>query len=305
VVKILIPHAIAKTCFLIEALLYRAVGRVPLESISEDEEDEVDAPDYADLVLTPEECRVGGLKPDPEWEESEKGEGEKLFDAAFFAGADSDEGKRLYEQWIKWKAVKDWRRNEWSHGLQELLKRHHGELLAALRGGRLGSKGQRSGQLTNEEIAEGARWSDVPWEAIPSSFWSFCEIDWEKCRAKGETAGYESIAVDTIDLFREFPLPAPQDVVGVGKIGDNFVLSDDVAGPSRKLCRPSFPWQDFHLEMAKHAVNGTLDKKQEAFIEAMATWCENHWGRRVARSTLLEKIKPYYDEFVRSPKVRK
>jgi hypothetical protein len=84
-VKILLPHEIAKACFLFDALLYRAVGRIPLAS---DSEDEFDAPD---LILTPEECRVGGLPPDPEWEESEKGEGEQLLDATVLAPADSDE----------------------------------------------------------------------------------------------------------------------------------------------------------------------------------------------------------------------
>jgi hypothetical protein len=290
-VKILLPHEIAKTCFLFDALLYRAVGRIPLAS---DSEDEFDAPD---LILTPEECRVGGLPPDPEWEESEKGEGEQLLDAAVLAPADSDERKRLYEERIKWKAVKDWRQNEWNRGFQELLKRHHNGFLMAQVEGRLRCQGQRSGLLTKEDIAAGASWQDIPWEEIPSTFWSSCEIDWEKCQAKGETAAYDSIVVDTDDLFRVFPLPAPQET-DVGKIGDYFILTDDITTSSRKLGRRPFPWDEFHLELARHAVNGTLAGKQDAFMEDMKNWCQNRWGYTVGRSTVLQKIKPYWDEFV-------
>ena len=70
--RILLPREIAETCFLIEALLSRAVGRLPLMPIQE--EDEIDAPaEYPDIVLTREECRTGGLEPDPEWEELRQG----------------------------------------------------------------------------------------------------------------------------------------------------------------------------------------------------------------------------------------
>jgi hypothetical protein len=85
--KVLLPHEIAKTCYLIVALLYRAVGRLPLQPIWENEIDPVDEPEeYPDIVLTPEECRAVGLPPDPEWEERQKREGEGLRDLLFLGG---------------------------------------------------------------------------------------------------------------------------------------------------------------------------------------------------------------------------
>jgi hypothetical protein len=159
--------------------------------------------------------------------------------------------------------------------------------------------------LTKEEITDGASWQDINWEAIPSTFWSSCQIDWEKCQAKSSTAAYESMVLYTEDLFREFPLPASQDAPGVGKIGDYLILSDEAAGPLPKSGRPPLPfWDDFHLELAKRVVNGTLRQKQEAFIADMTEWCKDR-GHSPGRSTLLQKIKPYYDEFIRSEKVRK
>jgi hypothetical protein len=292
-VKVLVAHEIAKTCFLIQALLYRAVARFPLQ-IPEDE--------AIDPVLTPEECRVAGLQPDPKWEEIEKGEDDERLLAVISWPAGSDE--RRHEERIKWKAVQEWRRNEWNHGFQELLKPHYSELLTTLREGRLRSHGQRSWPVNKEGITDDASWPGIDWEPVSSTFWSSCEIDWEKNRAKGGTAAYESIVVETEDLFREFPFPRAEET-GVGRIGDCFILTDEIAAPTGNLGRPPFPWDEFHLELAKHAVNDAFDKKQEAFIEKMKAWCENRWGRSVGRSTLLQKITPYYNEFMRSKKVRK
>jgi hypothetical protein len=297
--KILLPHEIAERCFLTDALLYRAVGRLPLKSIPE-EEDETDAPpEYPDIVLSPAESRAAGLEPDPEWEEKDKDDVERLFDLQVALG----DKQKAYEEFIKRKYTKEGRRSEWSLRFQELLKRYHNEFLTALRDGRLGSEGQRSGQLTEEEIAEGARWSDVPREAIPSSFWSSCEIDWEKCRAKGETTGYESIVVKTDDLFRVFPLPTPEDAPGVRKIGNYLVDTEEYADPKPRG-RPPFPWDEFHLEIARRLMNGKLGN-QKRFEGEMQDWCKSRWGRVLGISTLRQKISPYYNEFIRSEKVRK
>lgn len=209
----------------------------------------------------------------------------------------------MYEQWIKWKAVKDWRRKEWILALQKLLGQHHDEFLKGLLEGRLRSQGQRSGLLTRDYVADGASLRDIPREAIPSKFWSSCEIDWEKCEAHAGTAAYDSIVVDTGDLFREFPLPKPQDAPGVGKIGDYLVLSDELASPFPKSGRPPLPyWDDFHLELARRVVKGELPNKQEAFVEEMQKWCETRWNSKPGISTLKEKIEPCYHEFVRSRK---
>lgn len=297
-VRVLLAHEIAKTCFLIQALLYRAVARLPLQ-IPEDE--------AIDPVLTPEECRVAGLQPDPKWEEIEKGEDDERLLALIALPAGSDERKRLHEQRIKWKAVQEWRRTEWNHGFQELLKRHHNEFLMALVEGRLRCHGQRSGLLTKEDIAAGASWQDILREPIPSAFWSSCEIDWEKCLAKCSTAVFDSIVVDTDDLFRAFPLPIPEAATGVSKCGDYFVVSDDVVVPTHKSGRPlKYQWDEFHLELARRVVRGDLPEKQDALIEEMRNWCgERRWDEVPGITSVKATIKPYYDEFVRPKKVRK
>jgi hypothetical protein len=295
-VRILVAHEIPETCFLFQALLYRAVNRLPLAA-SEDE--------AVNLVLTPEECRVGGLELDPEWEENENADGESLLNALVAAPTGSDERKRLHDQRMKLTGVREWRRKEWSREFQELLKRHNNEFLIALREGRLRSQGQRSGLLTKEDIADGASLQDMGVEPIAPTFWSSCEIDWEKCQAKGSTAVFGSIVVDTDDLFRAFPLPTPKAATNVSKCGEYFVVTDDVAVPTHKSGRPPLPfWDEFHLELARRAVKHELHEKQDSVLKEMQDWCESR-GEKPADSTLKQKLKPYYDEFVWPYKVKK
>jgi hypothetical protein len=105
-------------------------------------------------------------------------------------------------------------------------------------------------------------------------------------------------------LFREIPLPDPKPAHDVAQIGDNFVLTrelkTDIQLPA--VGRPPLKWDDFHVEIAKRVQRGELPSKQEAYISEMQAWCVSRWGQEVGRSTLLQKIKPYYDSFVRSKK---
>jgi hypothetical protein len=90
-----------------------------------------------------------------------------------------------------------------------------------------------------------------------------------------------------------------------GKLNPRFLLLDDtkITAPTRIILgRPSFKWDEFHLEIAERLQKGVLPTKQKAFISEMQQWCKTQWGREVARSTLLQKIKPYYDAFVRAEK---
>jgi len=145
---------------------------------------------------------------------------------------------------------------------------------------------------------------NLPWEPIPADSWLLASIDWSWCSARCRDAEYHLILVDTESLLAAFPLPSDPPVIQVDRIGDSFVLratfSDEYApAPRQKVGRPPLPWDQFHLEMTRRVKNGTLDPKQEATIADMQDWCLKRWGQKPARSTLLVKISPYYDEFVR------
>ncbi len=51
--------------------------------------------------------------------------------------------------------------------------------------------------------------------------------------------------------------------------------------------------------MAKRLTAKNLPAKQEALIAEMQVWRLHAWGCEVGRSTLLQKIRPYYLAFMR------
>ena len=100
-----------------------------------------------------------------------------------------------------------------------------------------------------------------------------------------------------------FPAEA-QPTDQVVRIGDAYQLS--VQGGQRHSTnrgRPAFPWDEFHLELAKRLTSTVFPEKQEALIADMQQWCLEKWGRNVGRSTLVGKIAPYYREIVRKSQI--
>ncbi len=143
----------------------------------------------------------------------------------------------------------------------------------------------------------------VDWEPIPKEFWVSKGINWRRNCAEGSSASYALILIETVKLFEVFPVPKSEIVRQVSQVGNGYVIldgGDQAINPRSSLRgRPSFDWKDFDIEMAKRVRDRTLPPKQEALILEMQAWCQAHWGRDVGRSTLLQKIKPYYDAFVR------
>jgi hypothetical protein len=175
--------------------------------------------------------------------------------------------------------------------------------------GRLEGRGKRLPKpIALDEAREVDLSFDCEFEPISREFWASAHIDWEASCAQGRIATYKFVQIATNDLFKEFPLPtplpAPSEVV---QVGGNFVWTGSLTTevPKRFLGRPPFKWDEFHLEVAKRVKEDRLPSKQEAFIIDMESWCRDRWGQEVGRSTLLQKIKPYYDTFVRAEKSEK
>jgi hypothetical protein len=297
-VTVLVPAETAERCYLSEALLYVALGRVPLSFLTEygidaradyeyhrDEEIKPFLPSGNDLTET--ECKAAGLKPSPGWATPETDPNEHFV---------RDE---LFEERRE-------RQEKWDAKLQDFFDNHRLKLFASLHEDRVRTFGKKlPGKSTISDVKdfEFGWWQSTPWEPIPPRFWISAKKDWENCHATGRGVTYVLILVDTDDLIEEFPLPSSRTAKNIAQIGDNFMLLDDTklsASASRLLGRPSLPWDEFFLEIARHLHSGTLPPKQEAFISEMQEWCKRQWEREVARSTLLQKIKPYYDAFVRS-----
>jgi hypothetical protein len=99
-----------------------------------------------------------------------------------------------------------------------------------------------------------------------------------------------------------FPPPAAEPVDGVARMANDLVQPPD--GDSRPAARaargrPPLDWTTFHVEVARRIKEDTLPIKQEAGIAEMQEWCKARWHHDVGRSTVLQKLKPYYDAFLR------
>jgi len=143
----------------------------------------------------------------------------------------------------------------------------------------------------------------ITWTQIPRDFWLLNKIYWRDSMADGTCGAYCLIVIDTEQLFEAFPPPNDGPILQVSQIGSNYIFTNDqgqaVSPPPSTRGRPSLPWDEFHVEMARRLQAGELPDKQEAAIEDMREWCHQRWQKNVGRSTLLLKIKPYYDAFFR------
>ena len=193
------------------------------------------------------------------------------------------------------------RREEASAKYQLFFDSYRLRLRNLLHDGHLTARGR---ELPEKVGVDEAREIDLPvdsgFDSIPREFWASANVDWIANCAQGRGATYKFIQVLTADLFKAFPLPDPRPASDVLQMGDNFVFSGELreAEPLPVVGRPPYPWEEFHVEVAKRVKEGTLWEKQDAFINDMQGWCRNRWGREVGISTLKQKIKPYYDAFV-------
>lgn len=218
--------------------------------------------------------------------------------------------------------------HEWEQVFNARLKEEWIHLFDALREGRVQATGQpienallaqlvadeevRSSRFDQEGLplkynlsdATSPSWEDGSREPIPEGFWNARNTKWKWSCATGNGGAYALILINTQSLIQAFPAPEPHDesVRKAAQIGDAFILmgkAENPPTPKKKRGRPPFPWIEFHVEMAKRVRDGKLPSKQESMISDMQAWARKKWGEAPERSTMLQNLKPYYDEFGR------
>src|SRR5262249_26375879 len=119
--------------------------------------------------------------------------------------------------------------------------------------------------------------------------------------ANNSTHHYCHISFDTEEVLSVFP-GEREEVVGVGRIGDSFVLSDRprVSRVSAQRGRPPYPWDAFHIEVADLLRRNELPEKKESGIDNFQGCFQPKHGIRASRSVIGDKLKPYYDKFVKA-----
>jgi hypothetical protein len=288
-------------CLLNEVLLWVAFRRIPIAMISPEEGKEVrdaeedmftyggytgDLPDSG-AYLEDCECASVGLPPDPRMVMhlgggiSMPGEGDEEFDR---------------------------RMREWRPQYDAAIEYSASLIFIALKEGKLAA----SGKLLPDQIAEIAlefleqrdqRICDLPTVAIPRQFWSLSGIDWKSNSARNGQQHYCWIRFKTDDMFMAFPAENRIPTAGVERIGVNYVLneaSDKSPGTARPRGRPAFAWDAFHWEVTDLLLRKELPEKKEAAIQHLQEWFAKSLNQRPGRSSIGEKLKPYYERFMKS-----
>jgi hypothetical protein len=308
---ILVPHPLAEDCYLGEALMWVAINRFPLDPLNEEAWDirlelddivglepnvEVEGPtdlESARVGLSARPVHAGTLC---------KWAPEQLKET--LADGDLEERTRQYlERELAASIAFRESCRRWDEEFSDFIDEHRARLFLALREGKLVAEGIKLPESTHEEslisLDQSVR-GFREWVSIPPDFWLSDKINWEKSSAEGRDAAFALIQVKTIELFACFPPPAAE-VVKLTRVANDLVSVEQAADePKARMGRPSFDWDSFHVEIAMRIYSGNgLPAKQEALIADMQAWCQRTWRRDVGRSTLLEKIKPYYNAFGR------
>ena len=142
---------------------------------------------------------------------------------------------------------------------------------------------------------------DITPTDIPPAFWILQGISFEESAAKNNAHHYCHISFSTEEVLSVFP-GEREEVAGVERIGDSFVLSDRrrSAPQSLRRGRPPYPWDAFHIEVTGLLQRNELPEKKEAAIEHFQSWFQREHGIPASRSVIGDKLKPYYDKFVRA-----
>jgi hypothetical protein len=311
---VFVATPVASYCYLFEALLWMGFQRFPLGYPGESGADVRWENDFEDIEpavewepANDEECHGAGLEPNPEYAVFATGDHisapeniEKLLRLDLQA-ADREKLERDLAEAKEHYAKRD----VWERKFEQFLDLHKSRLFVALREGKISAVGKAlppdaydsfPGDLSSEDFWA---WSRAGWTPIAAANWLSTGIDWEHSSARGTSADHALILISTMSLMANFP-SEPQSGVEARRVGGAYLINEQ--GKLRhetKRGRPSFDWDELHLELAKRLTSNALPAKQEALIADMQAWCHVRWGRSVGRSTLLGKISPYYATFMR------
>jgi hypothetical protein len=301
-------------CFLQEVLFWVAFQRLPIAQYTEGkdlrETTEVGeyAVDYVDNFLSDEEARRAGIPIDPRWPLHPD---EKVtlpvehFDE-LLAKFELDPEVRADIKAGRESAIEYQRDVEtWRPYYERAIEYPASRIFIALRSGELTATSRQLPARESERALailkqDGRDVFDLKATTIPPAFWSLQGINFDASAAANETEHYCHVSFLTTDVLSVFPGEREQ-VTGISRVGDVFVLDEKTkaALPASRRGRPPYPWEAFHLEIAELLRRGELPHKKEAAIEHFQGWFLREHGVTASRSVIGQKLKPYYDRFIK------
>lgn len=263
-------------------------------------------------------CARVGLPPNPEWESIINNEdwlsSVEMIDRLLEYDIPNIEKKKLRLE--RKKAVLfEATQSAWEETYNNFMEIPKAKLFLALREGKLTARGRHAAKVA--KLASAEDWKDdnklihdedyykKDHVFIPSNCWRSEHIDWDASLAHTTNGLYVHILVDMKQLVALFPELEMQPAT-VLKIGDRYFLDNNLETHSKPIVstrgRPSYPWDEFHVEVAKRLQTGQIPAKLEAWVADMQDWCEINWKKRVSRSMIHPKLSMYFDHFKKSKK---
>jgi hypothetical protein len=311
------PVTLPPRCFLREVLYWVAFQRIPIASFTIDGEEFRESQEIGgyevelnDDEITDEEAQRVGINRDPRYVSLFEG-GPSARDLSLIderlARSDLDPDHRHFLEVDRKQALEfEKQLDAWWPEYQSVIEYPSSTIFVALKEGRLTAMGRLLPHVDKDEAfrlleTREQYITDLKPTEIPSSFWTLQGINFEASAAKNASAHYCHVSVTTEDLLAAFPGQAIS-TSAVKKIGDSYLLDESPrpvqTAPRRG--RPSYPWEQFHIEAAQLVASNQLPPKKEAAIEHFRAWFEKHLGVRPSRAVIGEKLKPYYDRFVKA-----
>ncbi len=274
-------------CLLSEVLAWCAFKRIPI--VSEDWEfprsprpraSEPDSP----FDLGPDECKLAGLPPEA-WILHWTAGG--LKERGIPSGYDRDTVVNWREQFTRY------------------LEPFKLKIMSGLRDGRMIGEGIRTSDQHASKDKSGA-YKTPQFEPVQDDFWTMEGVDWDGSVVASTFTSdrFTWVRFPLRHVFETYPLDVSMlPCSTVYRVGGVYIEGAEPgnAPPNlggRRGRLSNIPWEHFHLEVAALVRDEKLPAKVEAAIEHFREWFHQKFDLDVSRTTIGDKLRPYYYRFV-------
>jgi hypothetical protein len=312
-ITLLQPVALAERCLLSELLYWVALRRFPL-AISDLEdgdfrfskEFDLLASSVVDSPVSYAECEFANLRPNPRYTAFIEGTVENDF--AFLKRMEENIKRLTGEDRNYLVAQRDDAMakaneiDEWDREFHNFIDYYKSKIFVDLRNGKLIAEAITVAGSNEQELREIAdnyesRLEELAFSAIDITRWTYNNIDWENSILFGRENSCCWIRFDVNVMLSVYPIPELGIASTVRKLCDLYVLESqnrEAVPHDKQRGRPPLPWDLLHVEIAARARAGTLPAKKEAAIGELAEWFRDKHGIVVSRSSIGQKLTPYY-----------
>jgi hypothetical protein len=307
---------LAESCFLSELLTWLALHRLPLANYALDGDEfrfsrEMELFVHNTIAgrVTESECALAGLPLSPQieaWNEDTHLSSVDFYNKILESDFYDDDQRRKFEDERKQAIELAEKDAAWQIQYLEYLEYYKAKIFVDMRDGKIKGRGIKLLGSNEEEIGKSAdkiesRLNEIQMTPIPPEAWVASRIDWNNCILYNDENAYCWVNFDVNEMLSLYEIRDRPSAGAIIQVGNLFVLEQAVgaeASVSAPRGRPALPWDQFHLEVAALIDARALPQKKESAIQHFENWFRVELGLQVGRSSIGQKLTPYYDRFV-------